>query len=66
MNNFSSGALQRRLTKKPGTGTSMGTPGPRGGKKKLAPSNSTGAGSMFQKGQPGRLFKALHNAPKPR
>lgn len=71
---FSEGVLARRLKAGAGGNTpsaakkapGMGAPGPRGGKKKLSPSNTSGAGSMFKKGSPGRMFKALHNAPKPR
>lgn len=76
--NFSSGALQRRLNRvaPSGGGTpgglkrvapGMGAPGPRDGKRQLAPSNSKPAGSLF-KANPnvGRQFKALHKAPKPR
>lgn len=77
---FSEGVLARRLKGSGGVAgvggkfadvagnaaLSIGAPGPRGGKKKLSPGGVGRAGSMYKPGSPGRVFKALHNAPKPR
>lgn len=72
---FSPGVLSRRLKAGAGGNTpgvankapSMGAPGPRGGKSKLAPYDKKNAGSMFKKNpEVGRVFKKLHNAKNPR
>jgi len=70
MKHFSPDAIQRRMTKKRGGSppTQAGTPvGPRGGNKKLAPSNSKSAGSFYKKpSKPGPLFKGLYGNKNPR
>lgn len=61
---FSAGALQRRFKR---VAPGAGTPGPSGGKSDMAPHNKKRAGSMFTPNpKTGRVFKALHNLPKPR
>lgn len=65
---FTSETIQRRMSKSRGAPAKTGTPvGPRGGAKKLAPSNSKRAGSMFTPAKkPGRLVKGLYANKNPR